>query len=76
MESKYEIDFDWLFYISKVHLNYTKEEFWDSTHAEIYKMWKAHIKFNGWEVKNNNEENNTKSDINYKKVNIEDIAFL
>ncbi|EDT86375.1 hemolysin [Clostridium botulinum] len=39
-------------------------------------MWKAHIKFNGWEVKNNNEENNTKSDINYKKVNIEDIAFL
>ena len=24
-ESKYEIDFDWLFYIAKVHLNYSKK---------------------------------------------------
>ncbi len=39
-------------------------------------MWKAHIKFNGWEVKNHNEENNNISDTKYKKVNIEDISFL
>ncbi|WMJ81975.1 hemolysin [Clostridium sp. MB40-C1] len=38
-------------------------------------MWKAHIKFNGWKV-NSDNENNTKSDNNYKKVNIEDIPFL
>ncbi|WP_189911040.1 hypothetical protein [Clostridium cochlearium] len=52
-------------------MHYTKEEFWDATHSEIYKMWKEHIKFNGWEVKSN-----TTSDTNYKKVNIEDIPFL
>mgnify|MGYP000922272059 CR=1 FL=1 len=39
-------------------------------------MWKAHIKFNGWEIKNDNDENNTTGDTNYKKVNIEDIPFL
>lgn len=38
-------------------------------------MWKAHIKFNEWEVKND-DKNNTTSDTNYKKVNIEDISFL
>lgn len=69
------MDFGWLFYISKVHLHYTREEFWEATHAEIYKMWKAHIKFNGWKI-NDNDENNTVSDANYKKVNIEDISFL
>ncbi|MBN3418621.1 hypothetical protein EXN00_09665 [Clostridium botulinum] len=62
--------------MAHTHLNYSKEEFWNTTHKEIYKQWKTHVKFNGWEVKNNNEENNTTSDINYKKVNIEDIAFL
>ncbi|WP_454053971.1 hemolysin [Clostridium sp. Marseille-Q7071] len=39
-------------------------------------MWKSHIKFNGWEVKSNNEENDSTSDTRYKKVNIEDIPFL
>lgn len=48
----------------------------DSSHAEIYKMWKAHIKFNRWEVKSDNEENSNVSDTKYKKVNIEDIPFL
>jgi hypothetical protein len=56
-----------------VHLNYTRDEFWEATHAEIYKMWKAHVKFNGWEIKSDGEENST---TNYKKVNIEDIPFL
>ncbi|HCL51118.1 MAG TPA: hypothetical protein DHW76_09000 [Clostridiaceae bacterium] len=59
--------------MAKVHLNYSRDEFWEATHAEIYKMWKAHIKFNGWEVKSDGEEN---SATNYKKVNIEDIPFL
>ncbi|NFA05458.1 hypothetical protein EXM90_01685 [Clostridium botulinum] len=70
------MDFDWLFYLAKVHLNYSKEEFWDSTHAEIYKMWGSHIKFNHWEIKDNNEENNPANDVNYKRVNIENIPFL
>ncbi|AJE10910.1 hemolysin [Clostridium botulinum] len=39
-------------------------------------MWKSHIKFNGWEIKNNKEENNSTNDVNYKRVNIEDIPFL
>ncbi|EQB3120606.1 TPA: hemolysin [Clostridium botulinum] len=28
------------------------------------------------EIKSDNEENNSTSDLNYKKVNIEDIPFL
>ena len=65
----YEIDFDWLFYIAKVHLNYTKEEFLDSTHAEICKLWKTHIKFNGWTFKNGE---NGENELSY----IDDVPFL
>ena len=38
-------------------------------------MWKAHVKFNDWEIKSSDEENSA-GDVNYKKVNIEDIPFL
>lgn len=38
-------------------------------------MWNLHCKFNKWEIKADDEENNAPSE-NYKKVNIEDIPFL
>ncbi|AWB30054.1 hemolysin [Clostridium botulinum] len=42
----------------------------------MYEQWKCHEKFNKLEIKSDNEENNSTSDLNYKKVNIEDIPFL
>ncbi|WP_243187044.1 hemolysin [Clostridium muellerianum] len=48
----------------------------ESSFREIVDMWKAHVKFNGWEVKNDDEGNNTNQGDTYKHVNIEDISFL
>lgn len=49
----------------------------DSTHKEISKMWREHIKFNRWEVKKDEHENDrTSLDKKYIKMNIEDISFL
>ncbi|NMM65499.1 hypothetical protein HBE96_23250 [Clostridium sp. P21] len=62
--------------MAKVHLNYSKTEFLESSFREIVDMWKAHVKFNGWEVKNDDEGNNTNQGDTYKHVNIEDISFL
>ncbi|MHB9921680.1 hemolysin [Clostridium botulinum] len=39
-------------------------------------MWQRHIKFNKWEIRSDNEESNSASNENYKRVNIEDIPFL
>jgi len=69
------MDFDWLFYISKVHLNYSKVEFMESTHAEIYKMWLSHVKFNGWE-NNEDEKDSENKTQKEKKVFIDEIPFL
>ncbi|WP_077860146.1 hypothetical protein [Clostridium sp. BL-8] len=68
------MNFDWLFYISKVHLNYTREEFLCLTHEEIARLWKQHAKFNGWEIKEDNDENN--SNRAEKRVYIDEIPFL
>ncbi|MBC2456126.1 hypothetical protein HGI53_02495 [Clostridium beijerinckii] len=59
--------------MSKTHLNYTKAEFLESTHAEIYKMWMNHVKFNGWEIKDENNENKSG---NEERVYIDEIPFL
>lgn len=48
----------------------------NSSFKEIHNMWEAHIKFNGWKVKNDSEENNTNNGVAYKRVNIDDISFL
>ncbi len=68
------MDFDWLFYISKVHLNYSKSEFMESTHAEIYKMWMNHMKFNGWE--NDEKDSENKTNKTEQRVYIDEIPFL
>jgi hypothetical protein len=39
-------------------------------------MWKTHVKFNGWKVKENNDENNEFENKKYKRVNIEELSFL
>lgn len=60
---------EWLFYVSKVHLSYTKQEFLESTFGEIATMWKLHCKFNGWTIKSSDDENK------HKKVNIDDLPL-
>ena len=65
-----------MFYVAHTHLNYTKEEFWNSTFKEIVDMWNLHCKFNRWQIKDDNEENNSTRDASYKKVNIVKIYNL
>lgn len=68
---------DWLFYIAKVHLNYSQQEFLNATFREVVTLWKTHVDFNGWKVKETDEQNNENDkSIVYKKTNIEDIPFL
>ncbi|AVK50673.1 hypothetical protein AXY43_23120 [Clostridium sp. MF28] len=67
------MNFDWLFYICKVHLNFTKDEFMESTHAEIYKIWMNHVKFNGWKIEDKDDENKSNKE---RRVYIDEIAFL
>lgn len=50
------MDFDWFFYIAKVHLHYSREEFYRSCPKEIETLWKAHTEFNGWKLKNHSNE--------------------
>ena len=69
------MDFDWLFYISKVHLNYSKIEFMEATHSEIYKMWMQHVKFNSWENDEDEKDSENKTQ-KEKKVFIDEIPFL
>lgn len=38
--------------MAKVHLNYTKNEFMNSTMREIVDLWKIHGKFKGWKFEN------------------------
>ncbi|WP_052102619.1 hypothetical protein [Clostridium botulinum] len=61
-------------YISKTHLNYSKEEFLDSTFFEICKMWEQHCKFNGW-TKSEDKENKLRPKQVKKYVNIEDLPI-
>jgi hypothetical protein len=61
------LDFDWFFYISKVHLNYSREEFYRSCPKEIGSLWESHIKFNGWKFKE--DEDN-------KVYNVDDFPWL
>ncbi|MBS4539827.1 hypothetical protein GOQ27_15235 [Clostridium sp. D2Q-11] len=37
--------------MAKVHLNYSKNEFMNSTMKEIVDLWKLHGEFNGWKFK-------------------------
>jgi len=45
----------------------------ESTHSEIYRMWMEHLKFNGWEIKDKDNDNNYRKE---KKVHIDEIPFL
>ncbi len=42
------MDFDWYFYLAKVHLRYSVKEFMESFPKEIDSLWKLHVNFNGW----------------------------
>lgn len=46
-----------------------------STHAEIYKMWMNHVKFNGWEIDEEKSDNENKSN-KERRVYIDQITFL
>ena len=46
----------------------------ESTHAEIYKIWMNHVKFNGWEIEDKDNEN--KSNNKERRVYIDEIKFL
>ncbi|GAB6150203.1 hypothetical protein [Clostridium novyi] len=63
---------EWLFYIGKVHLNYTKQEFLNSTFGEIATMWKLHCNFNNWTIKSSDDNG---SENRYEKVNIDDLPL-
>lgn len=49
------MDFDWFFYVAKVHLGYSKEEFMKSCPKEVSALWDMHVKFNDWKVKEDRE---------------------
>jgi hypothetical protein len=46
----------------------------EATHSEIYKMWMSHVKFNGWEVEeqDNSENKSTKE----RRAYIDELTFL
>ncbi len=46
----------------------------ESTHSEIYKMLMNHVKFNGWEIEDKDNEN--KSNNQECRVYIDEIKFL
>lgn len=39
---------EWLYYIGRVQLGFSEDEFWRLTARKLLLTWDEHCKFNGW----------------------------
>lgn len=64
------MDFDYFFYIGKVVMGLTEEEFWRSTPRKINALYRIHRRFNGWDKGKEDEDEGE------RVYHIDEVPFL